>query len=52
MVTKLKGVSFTFTKRCTLYGINYSTTDATIHDTDSKVGTISYFFLMWKPRRG
>ena len=30
MVTKLKGVSFTFTKRCTLYGINYSTTDATI----------------------
>ena len=30
MVTQLKGVSFTSTKRYTLYGINYCTTDATV----------------------
>ena len=30
MVTQLKGVSFTSTKRYPLCGINYSTTDATV----------------------
>ena len=30
MVTQLKGVSFTSTKRYTLYGINYSSTAATV----------------------
>ena len=30
MVTQLKGVSFTSTKRYTLHGINYNTTDVTV----------------------
>ena len=30
MVTQIKGVSFTSTKRYTLYGIIYSSTDATV----------------------